>query len=234
MIRPLVLTALLGLVPIVAATTPEAPRDRALWNMEGFLYAHPDVKYRKLGFWHLEQNEPDRAFQAFRKAARYSDKASQAMLAEMYWLGDQLPKDRAQAYAWMDLAAERGYSMFVGRREAFWQQLDDAEGARALAVGAPIYAEFGDDAAKPRLEGWLMRQSRNANSPTGSRVGAVGPLQIIPVVGRPAGMGFSIAGDTYYNRKYWAPKRYFEWTDSIWIDMPQTEVEVGELQSSDR
>jgi hypothetical protein len=79
-----------------------------------------------------------------------------------------------------------------------------------------------------------LRHSRNANSPTGSRVGAIGSLRIVPLVGDGASLGFSLSGDTYYNRKYWAPKRYVEWTDSIWIDMPKAEVEVGELQSSDR
>ena len=43
-----------------------------------------------------------------------------------------------------------------------------------------------------------------------------------------------MSGDTYYNRKFWFPERYFEWTDSIWADMPEGQVEVGELQAKDR
>jgi hypothetical protein len=79
-----------------------------------------------------------------------------------------------------------------------------------------------------------MRQSRNANSPIGRRVGAIGVLRIVPLVGDGVSVGVSLAGDSYYNRKYRAPKRCVEWTDSIWIDMPKAEVEVGKLQSSDR
>ena len=79
-----------------------------------------------------------------------------------------------------------------------------------------------------------MRQSRNANSPISRRVGAIGALRIVPMVGDGASMGVSLAGNSYYNRKYRAPKRSVEWTDSIWIDMAKAEVEVGKLPSSDR
>ena len=241
MTRFLALLAL-ALFLSTAAAAPSVPaRERDLWAMPGFLYAHPDVKYRKLGFWHLEQNETEQALASFRKAARFGDKASQAMLAEMYWSGERVSADRPQAYAWMDLAAERGYAMFLVRREALWEQLSLAEQARALDVGGPLYAEYGDDVAKPRLKSWLARATRGSSSPTGSHLGALGAVRIIPatplnadVTRGPHALGFSISGDTYYHRKFWFPERYFEWTDSIWVDMPEGEVEVGELRAKDR
>ncbi len=45
--------------------------------------------------------------------------ALQALMAEMLWQGSHdPPQDRAAAYAWMDLAAERGYPELLRQREA--------------------------------------------------------------------------------------------------------------------
>jgi TPR repeat protein len=97
--------------------------ERRLWETHAFLRHHPDIRFRKLGFWHAERTEYPLAVRAFEEAARYADKPSQAVLAEWYFDGRHLPADRVRAYAWMDLAAERGYPLYLAKRErprSFW------------------------------------------------------------------------------------------------------------------
>lgn len=216
-----VLCCLLLSLPAAHARNGINQIERTLWETRSFLAAHPDVAERKRGFWHLERGELPRALDAFRKAARYADKPSMAMLAELYWEGRHISADRALAYAWMDLAAERGYPAFVARRERFWAGLDDAARARALEVGEPLYAEYGDAVAKPRME-TLLDRARLAI--TGSRVGFVGPLSIaIPHNGG----WLSFDGSTYYQARFWRPERYFAFTDTLWSGWPQGDVTVG-------
>jgi hypothetical protein len=97
--------------------------------------------------------------------------------------------------------------------------------ARVLEVGEPLYEEYGDDVAKPRLEQELRRGQRNI---TGSRVGFVGALEIR--MAGPGGQPLSISGDQYYADKYWRAERYWEWTDEIWSAPPKGRVDVGELE----
>lgn len=75
----------------------------------GLLNPHPDPRYRHLGLDLLSRGHFERGFQALERAAQYSDKAAQAVIAESCWQGSRgRPSDKALAYAWMDLAAERG------------------------------------------------------------------------------------------------------------------------------
>lgn len=165
--------------------------------------------------------------QYFLRSARYADKPAQAMIAEMYWKGIGVPQDRALGYAWMDLAAERFYSNFVIMREQYWGALDETQRREAIERGQPLLAEYGDDVAKPRMAKILRKQ----RTMTGSRVGFVGNLQIIPFTGPNAGTGMTIRGDEYYAPKYWRADKYFEWQDEIWeAPARKGKVEVGDLE----
>ena len=195
---------------------------------EGFLSAHPDLRWRREGLHAYANKNYDEAMQYFLRAARYADKPAQAMIAEMDWKGIGVAQDRALGYAWMDLAAERFYSNFVIMREQYWETLDAATQAQAIERGQPLLAEYGDAAAKPRMAKILRKQRAG----TGSRVGFTGNLQIIPFTGPNAGTGLSIRADEYYAPKYWQADKYFEWQDEMWNAPPSRKgkVEVGELQ----
>lgn len=93
---------------------------------------------------------------------------------------------------------------------------------RALEIGPAVYAEYGDEVAKPRL---ATRLRREKYSVTGSRVGFVGVLDVyIPTSG-----GFrSVDGYTYWHDAYWEPEQYWEWQDGIWRDPPTGTVNVRE------
>jgi len=210
----LVPALLLGLVGCATQGERSVRGDARLWETPTFISAHPDVHQRKRGIWLMDTGDVDAAVEAFTTAARYADKPSQAILAELHWSGTGTPRDRARAYAWMDLAAERGYAMFLGKRETYWESLTADERTEALRIGSDLYAEFGDAVAKPRME-TLLRRTRATL--TGSRVGFVGGL----TVAAPTRAGWlTFAGHEFYDDRYWRPVKYFEWTDRLWRDMP--------------
>ena len=93
-------------------------------NNEGYLSRHPDQRWRAEGVEALRAERNDEALTYFRRAARYTDKPSQAMLAAAFWEGKVVDQDRPLAYAWMDLAAERGYRDYLAAREQYWAELN--------------------------------------------------------------------------------------------------------------
>lgn len=230
MIRPLFLCTLFILTPAAFAQgeAPENPfeaEDIQVMNTEGFLAAHPDLRWRREGLQSYNEGDTGEALEFFKRASRYADKPSQAMVAEMLWTGTGTPADRPLAYAWMDVAAERAYIPFLAKREQYWNALTEAERARALDIGRGIYDEYRDSVAKERLERLLRRAKRNV---TGSRVGSVGNLQIM--VPGPGGMMTTIDGSRYYDEQYWEPEHYWAWQDSIWKDPPTGRVTVKPLE----
>lgn len=213
---------------IILATQPlhatERKRDlneELVLSSEGFMAAHPDMRWRVEGLNAFEAGRHEDAAAYFRRAARFADKPAQAMLAEMLWDGRGVERNRAQAYAWMDLAAERHYRPFLIQRERYWNALDAGERERALEFGRSLYAEFGDDVAKPRLERLLTRAKRNV---TGSRVGNVGALTIM--VPGPGGQWERISGEEYYSDKLWVPEQYWAWQDRTWKEPGTGRVDV--------
>lgn len=228
------LLATLWPVTILAGTPaktapPTDPVQDPAMLAAGFLGSHPDLRYRMLGMEKYKQKQYDQALQYFQRASYYADKPSQGMVGEMLWNGQGGEQDRALAYAWMDLAAERGYIGFLGLRERYWEQLSDIERKRALDEGQAIYAKYGDDAAKPRIARTLRRERRTA---TGSRTGFVGNLTIIAP--GPDGSYQSIDGSKYYDERYWDPEQYQAWHDSIWMRPRIGLVRVGEIEPASK
>jgi len=222
------------LLPISTAMAadkkPAAPPDPTadpLMITAGFLTHHPDMKYRLLGMEAFKAKKYEDAMRFFRRASFYADKPSQGMVAEMLWNGQGAPQDKALAYAWMDLAAERGYAGFLGLRERYWSALTEAERARAVSEGQEIYARFGDAAAKPRYETQLRRGRTQI---TGSRTGFAGNVQII--VPGPGGEQ-TIDGTKFYDPRYWDAKKYWAYTDQVWAKPRIGRVSVGEVEQVD-
>ena len=199
----------------------------------GFLTAHPDIRWRREGSYSYNQKDYALAMTQFLRAARYADKPSQAMIAEMYWKGLGVAQDRELGYAWMDLAAERLYPNFVLKREFYWEQLDATQRQNAITRGQPLLAEYGDDAAKPRL---VKVMRREASQITGSHAGFVSPgLRITPMTGPLAGTGIDIPAEKYYAPQYWQPQQYFAAQDAEWAAPDrQGHVRVGELEQADQ
>jgi uncharacterized protein len=222
------LVALLGCSPMVQAKGDEKSisDDARVLSSQGFLGAHPDLKWRLEGMSAYEAGDGELALAYFRRAAKFADKPAQGMIGEMLWKGDLVAQDRAAAYAWMDLAAERLFRPMLMRREIFWRSMNEDERKRAIEVGRGLYAEFGDEVAKPRMERKLRSERRKL---TGSRTGFVGSLQIvIPTLSGDV----TIDGATYYHPDYWQPERYWAWQEKGWKNPPKGTVDVGPIAPS--
>jgi len=191
----------------------------------GFLSWHPDLRFRLRGLEAMKEREFEDAIKFFQRAAFYADKPSQGMVAEMYWTGQGVPKNPVLAYAWMDLAAERGYVGFLGLRERYWNALDSGQRVRAVEEGQTLYARYGDAAARPRIAAQLRR---GRSQTTGSRTGFAGNVQII--VPGPGDSSRSIDGTKFYDERYWDPAQYQQWHDSIWSKPKVGRVDVGEIE----
>lgn len=228
--RNLVLAGAIGIIlagaPAIAPAQQQHAVDTDLvLDSEGFLRAHPDMQNRHRGMTAYEEGRHEEALTYFRRAARYADKPSQAMVGEMIWKGEGTQRDPALGYAWMDLAAERGYPGFTILRERYWAQLDEAQRRDAVARGEDIYAEFGDEVAKPRIATVLRRESRRV---TGSRLGFVGFLTVqIP---GPGGQIQSIDGNRFYDKKFWDPELYQAWHDAVWMEPNEGRVRIGDVE----
>ena len=204
----------------------------AMLDSRSILVSHPDLWYRSLGKRAYENKAPAIAFPLFLRAAGFADKPSQAIIAVMYWNGDGVERDRPRAYAWMDLAASRGYPEMVVQRERYWKELGPTERLEALAVGHEIYAEYGDAVALKRLDLTLVTEWRKAS--LGSRTGFAGTGGTLLM---PGNSGFAaLQSDPYalmkqYEDGLWRAKDYARLKDLEWLGADRYgRVTVGDLQ----
>ena len=200
-------------------------KDQSVMSTRTFLNAHPDLKYRYEGWVAYQAGDYGRALEHFRTASRYADKASQAMVAEMLWQGRGLAVDRAMAYAWADLAAERGYPSFLRLREQYWRQLSEVDRARALDDGQSLLPEYADAVARPRMARFLIRAEQRRKRSSLS----VGWPREVRVPGPGGGM-MSIPVHRFMARKFWGPVQYQAWQDAIWNNLPEGKVDVGDVE----
>jgi len=234
-------TAGLGLMLVLARTAGAAelpagapipgvdPADYDMVVSESFMSAHPDMLYRLRGMGALDRGNGAEAERYFRLAARHADKLSQAFLAQMLWDGRAgVAQDRALAYAWMDLAAERGTPLLLVERERYWAALDTAERERAVREGKAIYAEYADDVAQPRLEKVMRLAQKNVvGSRTGSRAAMVdlciGDWRISDsrlICNR------SVSAARFYRDTYWKPELYWKWQERQ-LNPPREDIRLG-------
>lgn len=205
-----------------AALVGEAiPRDILT---DGFLEAHPDLKYRKAGMDADGRNDPASARRQYELAARYGDKPSQARLAEMAWNGQGDPPDRVLGYLWMALAAERGYEMFATLKAYYWQQLDPREREDATERAPGMLQRYGDAVAKPRQLAVMRREARKA---TGSMLGPSFASALYIMLPR----GGGIDPNRFYAREFWDAGTYWKLQDRIWGGERGVRIVVGDLQT---
>ena len=195
--------------------------DQKVMASKSFLDAHPDMKHRTEGWFAYREGRYAEARDHFLEAARFADKLSQAMLAEMHWNGQGTPVDRAIGYAWADLAAERGYVQFLALRERYWKALSPVERERAIAQGRALLLAYGDDVARPRMAEHLAHVTRRAPRPH---------KDATIVVADGAGGLVRVRGWDFYAEKFWDPVRYQAWVDARWAPLPAGTVDVRDLE----
>lgn len=212
-------------LPVLAVASgqgPAAPLDDAALLGAGFLDGHPDMKFRQWGMDALQRGDAEAAMDNFRKAARYADKPAQGLLGEMYWYGVKRAADPVMAFAWMDVAAERGYPLMLELRDKYWAALPLEQHDVARAQALRLRDEYGDAAARPRLAAELQRGKR---AMTGSRTGSLS--NNVDIVYMDGGVSRTIKADRLYDPTYWDPDRYQRWQDENWMKIRRGTVEVG-------
>lgn len=210
-----ILAACAGLA--FAGSTFAANPQPEITASEGYQIAHPDLRWRAAGEEAMRQGNTRQALDHFRRAASYGDKPSQAALATMLWNGDGQAPDRAAAYAWMDLAAERGYPDLILERERYWSALSEAERQRALDVGESIWAEYGDEVAKPRQERMLARY--RIRTTTGSQMGRGGASEV-QIYDHSSGRTSTVHGLIYHDPRFWDTAHHWAVQDAEWRARP--------------
>lgn len=205
-----------------------------------FVDAHSDLRFRDLGMNAYREGRKREALEIFLLASRYVDKASQAVVALMYWTGDGASHDRALAYAWMDLAASRGYPELQHQRDLYWAQLSDDERDRTRDLRQSLEADYGDDVGARRL----TRELGSIRSQvTGSHLGWAGYGVVIHAdsASRAAG-GESVAGllgstaasqdmSSISDAIRLNTAQYLQMKDLQWhVQMMKAHVAVGDLE----
>jgi len=100
--------------------TLRAMNDASTWY-------HPDLFGEYAGMRHYAHRRYKEALKYFEVGAYYADKLSQLSIGLMHLNGEDVRTDPAAAYAWIDLAAERGYPDFVATRDRVLAQLTPAQ-----------------------------------------------------------------------------------------------------------
>ena len=193
---------------------------------------HPDLFGEFAGIERYAHHNFHGALKYFKIGAYYADKLSQLSIGLMYANGDGVKKDPETAYAWLTVAAERGYPEFVATRDRIKAMLTPAQLQAAQRILADVQAHYGDAVAKPRMAQQLRFGMERM---TGSRTGFdFGVTQLATncaggaavMIGGMATPRAGCAGSNIYARDRWVPKQYFALRDSQW----QGTVSVGAIE----
>ncbi|MGY6586656.1 MAG: SEL1-like repeat protein [Wenzhouxiangella sp.] len=161
-----------------------------------FSYAEHTPSYRTMNEATRFYNNGDylSARARFRSAARWADKTAQFNLAVTYYKGQGTESDVAKAWAWFQLAAERGYPMMVDMADMLDGMINDDLRRRGQAILDELKPIYGDEVAVERTAAHMRRERRRA---TGSRVGATGFVRVVD------SQGFSRDGRDFFRREAW-------------------------------
>jgi localization factor PodJL len=81
------------------------------------------------------------AAREFAPAAQAGDAESQYMMGRLYSLGDGVPQDFVQAWAWFDRAARQGHAMAAQSRAGMGDILTPQQMAQAQGAARPVVAQ---------------------------------------------------------------------------------------------
>lgn len=163
------------------------------------------------------------AIRQFERAAHWADKMAQHNLGVMHYLGQGFERDLARAWAWFELAAERGYPEFVNTADAVWAELDEAQRRRARSILEELEPHYGDAVAVPRTHRRMERERRNV---TGSRTGSVGRVTVIDGAG-------THDGEHYFAEEKWNFRHIIQIESRVFEALARGNVSIGPLNLLD-
>ncbi len=204
---------------------------------EASTWYHPDLFGEFAGFRSYAHRDYQGAFKYFEVGAYYADKLSQLCIGLMHLNGEGTKKDPVTAYAWLDLAAERGYPDFVATRDRVKATLTPEQIAQAMELRKTLAERYADNVAKPRMATQLRQgQMQMTGSHTGFDSGILhadlagssnsAHCGATPEVGGQAVPQAGCSSDSIYSKERWEPNLYFASRDHQW----KATVTVGTLE----
>jgi uncharacterized protein len=162
----------------------------------------------------------------FKQAAYWADKLAQFNLGVMNYHGHGVRQNQARAWAWFELAAERGYPEMVEMARLVHEDLSETQRARGQRIlEQELRPEYGDDA---RVEHVARHMERERRRVTGSRTGFVsGNLQIVDRSGR------NRSGDDYFRPEAWDFHQVIELETRVFQALASGKVTLTDLEFID-
>lgn len=202
---------LLCAVPAAAlaqeSPVPSSDTVQSLHAMDNsYTEGHPDVINEFAGMHLYAEGDYQGAMKDFLVAASYADKPSQLSIGLMYLNGQGVQKDPMTAYAWIALAAERGYPQFESTREEVWRQLNSSQREQAKVMQQQLSGEYGDAVAQPRMLQALQQSIASGSASNGAAQSA--PTDCAKI--------HAVECKDVYASWFWDPNKYFAGRDAAW------------------
>ena len=184
-------------------------------------YTDSSVHYDQVFRWRameaFQSGDVASAIRNFERAARFADKPSQFALGVIHMNGDGVPRDRALAFAWLDVAAERGYEEIVEQRDILWEQLTDGERAAGQFLAKRLVAKYGDAKAKPRHRSRTLAALQHS---LGKSKSVRDDVIVTDLANCSAGLVDFRRGNACHERDFYSsrfdPKHYWAVQDAAW------------------
>lgn len=197
-----------------AASADDPTRDPAIRSAlnamaDASTWYHPDLFGEYAGTRRYAHHDYEGALKYFQIGAYFADKASQLYIGLMQLNGEGTPANPELAYAWLDIAAERGYPDFVATRDRVKATLKPAELVEAASLRDALAARYGDAVAKPRMAHQLRM---GMHEMTGSLTGADSGVWSVGVANKPCRtkvVQSGCANNGIYSPTRWQPDLYF-------------------------
>lgn len=182
--------------------------------------------------WEMRQGRQDYeagnymgAFWHYTNAAVWADKFAQYNIGVMYLRGEGVEFDPVRGWAWLELAAERGYPEMVLAANDLYRMLDEAqqrEGRRILEE--ELLPDYGDAV---RIKPTARRMERERRQATGTRTGSKAALSALRIID---GSGITRRGDEFYDPAKWDFERIVRFETQFMRDIANAGATLGEFR----
>lgn len=181
----------------------------------------PGYQHHAAGSQAYRAGQYQSAKASFKRAAHWADKLAQFNLGIMNYHGQGVEADKARAWAWFQLSAERGYRQMRDMVEVVSRELDESEMQRARTIlEEQLLPQYGDAVAMERAARRMNHQRRRM---TGSRTGFIGNLTVVDRSGR------TRDGEDFYRPEAWDFYQVIATEADLWDALDRGNVTLREL-----
>lgn len=222
------LVSCLGLLSFMLATGPALAQDAVERDPDlgvGYSEHIPSAWEMRQGRQDYQSGNYTGAFWHYMNAAVWADKFAQYNIGVMYLRGEGVEFDPVRAWAWLELAAERGYPDMVLAADDLYRLLDEEqqrEGRRILEDD--LLPDYGDAV---RIKATARRMERERRQATGTRTGSKAALSALRIID---GSGITRRGDEFYDPAKWDFERIVRFETQFMRDIANAGATLGEFR----